>query len=163
MKDPSMKYAALDKLNDLKMKGIISDEEYSYEKEKLLNSEEVDYNQRSDENAYWGTNEKTFAMALHLSQFASLVVPLLGLILPIVMWASFKDKNEFINQNGRNAINWIISSTIYLIISIVLVFFIIGIPMLILLLVLDIVFIIMAAVKASNGINWQYPMSIRFL
>jgi uncharacterized Tic20 family protein len=79
------------------------------------------------------------------------------------MWAVYKDKNEFINQNGKDAINWIISSIIYALISVALIFVIIGIPLLIVLAVVDIIFCIMAGVKASGGKNWRYPMSIRFI
>lgn len=52
---------------------------------------------------------------------------------------------------------------IYVAISIVLTFALIGFPLLIAVLVCDFVFPILAAAKANNGEAWKYPLSIEFL
>jgi len=65
---------------------------------------------------------KQFCTLLHLSQFAGMIVPMAGIVLPIVMWTSFKDESEAINQNGKNVLNWMINSIIHVFISIILLF-----------------------------------------
>lgn len=119
---------------------------------------------RSDRDAgrYWGMDEPTFSMLLHLSSFLSMTIPLAGIVLPIVMWATNKNESAVIDAHGKNVINWIISFMIYAFISAMLCFVLIGIPMLFALGICSIVFTIMGAVKANNGIVWKYPMSIRF-
>ncbi len=123
----------------------------------------------SQGNDYWGMNERTYSTLLHLSQFASYAFPLAGVILPIVMWVTHKDKNAFIKKNGAMAVNWTCSVHVYLIAACILLLASLGtllivvIPLLIALVVMNVVFCIFGAVKANNGEVWKYPMSIPFI
>ena len=105
---------------------------------------------------------RMWAMLLHLSLFAGYLVPFAGLIAPIVIWQVQKDSMPEIDAHGKVVANWIISHIIYFAISILLVFVVIGIPLVIVLSVLMIVFPIVGCIKASNGEVWSYPMSIKF-
>ncbi len=111
----------------------------------------------------WGMEINQFSMLMHLSQFAGYLIPMAGLILPIVMWVTNKDKSPVIDQHGKNILNWMISLVIYVIVSFILMFVLIGIVTLIGVLICSIVFTIMGAVKANNGEIYKYPMSITFL
>ncbi|PCJ63976.1 MAG: hypothetical protein COA58_14935 [Bacteroidetes bacterium] len=104
-----------------------------------------------------------FRMFMHLSQFGSMIVPLGGIVLPIVMWSTYKDQDAEIDEHGKNIINWIISSTIYLFASIILCFVLIGIPLLFGIIICSIVFTIQGAIKANNGEVYKYPLSIKFI
>ena len=150
-----MKYDDLQKLNELKASGAITEEEYEAEKKKILGGQTA-------AGQYWGMNERQYCMCLHLAQFANCIVPSLGWILPIVMWVVYKDQNEFINHNGKMAVNWIISSFIYFLVLIPLCLIIIGIPFAVGLGIASVVFIIIAAIKAADGQVWKYPLSIGF-
>ncbi|MGB0937139.1 MAG: DUF4870 domain-containing protein [Colwellia sp.] len=112
---------------------------------------------------YWGMPLNTYCMMLHLSQLSSIIIPGLGFILPLVMWATNKDKNEEIDKHGKVTINWLISLFIYSIICWVLVFILIGVIGLVILALLNFVFAIIAAIKANNNELWTYPLSIKFL
>ena len=111
---------------------------------------------------YWGMDEPTFSMLLHLSSFMSMAVPFAGIVLPVVMWATNKNESPIIDEHGKNVINWIISFIIYAFISALLCLVIIGFPMLMTLFICSIVFTIIGAVKANSGKVWKYPMSIQF-
>lgn len=154
-----MRYENLDRLNDLRQKGAITEEEYQREKDRILNGPDLAYRP----NDYWGMDLNTYCMFLHLSQLSGLLVPFAGLILPIIMWASNKDKNPLIDRHGRIVLNWIISSLIYTVVLAILCLILIGIPLLIAFIIADIVFIVMGAVKANNGEVWRYPMSFNFM
>lgn len=106
--------------------------------------------------------ENTFAMLMHLSQLLNFAWGI-GLILPIVMWATNKDNSEVIDRQGKHLMNWLISAFIYSIVCFVLTFVIIGFVGLAVLGVLSIVFPIMAALKANDGKEWKYPLAIQFL
>lgn len=108
-------------------------------------------------------SEKQYAMFLHLSQFAGSIIPGLGWILPLVLWLTKKDSSVFIDTNGKIVMNWIISYAIYAIIAGVLVLIGIGIVLLIALLICNLVFIIIGAVRAGKGEIWPYPLSINFI
>ncbi len=107
-----------------------------------------------------GVNEETYCTLMHLSQL--LVVSGLGIVAPIVMWVISKDESDLARRHGNRMMNWLISSLIYAFVSGLLSMVLIGIPLLILILILDFVFPIMAAVKANNGEIWSYPGAIRF-
>ena len=106
---------------------------------------------------------RQWAMLLHFSMLLGFVVPLAGLIAPIVIWQVKKNEMPAIEEHGKNATNWIISAVIYAIISTILVFVVVGIPLLIALGILSIVFPIIAGVKANNGEMWKYPLTIAFI
>jgi uncharacterized Tic20 family protein len=73
-----------------------------------------------------------------------------------------KDELPGIDVHGKNVANWILSKIIYAVISLILVLAIIGIPLLIALGVISIIFPIIGAIKANNGEVWKYPLSIPF-
>ena len=110
----------------------------------------------------WGIELNTFCMLMHLSQLSSGLVPGLGLVLPILMWALNKDEFPEIDEHGKVICNWIISSAIYSIISAILVFVVIGIFGLIAIVLCGLVFAIIGAVKANGGEVFNYPFCIKF-
>lgn len=83
--------------------------------------------------------------------------------MPIVLWQMKKNESEFIDLNGKIIANWLISGVIYSLICLVLIVVLIGIPMLVVLGILGIVFPVIGAIKANNGEAWSYPLSIKFL
>jgi len=116
----------------------------------------------SNEDKPWGMELKTFCMLLHLSQLAGFIVPGAGFVLPIVMWATNKDQHKEINLHGLIIFNWMISAVIYGIIGLILVLLVVGIPLLFALGITSLVFAILGAVKANEGVYWPYPVSIDF-
>lgn len=117
----------------------------------------------NDKVEYWGMPLNTYCMLLHLSQLASFVAPLLGLVLPVVMWVTNKDKSEVIDQHGKAIVNWLISLIIYSIICTILVFVAVGLVGFVVLAAFNIIFAIIAAIKANNGEVWTYPLSFTFI
>ena len=118
---------------------------------------------QDNQQQYWGMPLNTYCMLIHLSQLSSIVIPGLGFILPIVMWVVNKDKSDTIDQHGKVTVNWLISLVIYYAICFILIFILIGVVAIWILALLNIVFAIIAALKANNGELWVYPLSIRFL
>lgn len=150
-----MNYEDIKKLHELLESGAITQEEFDEQKKKLLGS--PDYS-----NFYWGMEERRFSMFMHLSQLLNFCLPFISLLVPIVMWISYKDQNEFINANGKAMINWMISKFLYWCIAVPLCFILVGIPLVIALVIMDLVFCIVAGIKASEGTVWKYPTSIEF-
>ena len=99
---------------------------------------------------------------MHLSQFAGYLVPLAGLVVPIVMWLTRREDSE-VDRHGREIANWMIFEFIMAVVFGLLAFVLIGIPFLIILGVLAIVCPIIAAVQASSGGFFKYPMFFRVL
>lgn len=104
---------------------------------------------------------RNWAMILHLSQFAGVLLPLAGLLAPLIIWQVKKTELPGIDEHGRIVMNWIVSAFIYAIVFSLLTLVIVGFPLLIVLGVVAIAFPIVGAVKASSGVAWRYPLSIR--
>jgi uncharacterized Tic20 family protein len=105
---------------------------------------------------------RQWALILHLSQFAGYVVPLAGWIAPLVIWQIKKTEIPGLDAHGKVVANWILSMLIYCSVSGVLMFLLIGFPLLIMFAILGIIFPIIGALKADHGIVWKYPLSLTF-
>lgn len=71
--------------------------------------------------------------------------------------------NKDLKEHSKKALNWQISLTIYSIVSGILMIILIGFLFLMILGLLNLVFCILAAVKAADGELWDYPLTINFL
>ena len=107
--------------------------------------------------------EREWAMFLHLSLLLGTVAPIIGLVAPIVIWQIKKDEMPLMDVHGKNVMNWIISFVIYCTMSVILIFVIIGIPLLIALAAISLIFPIIGGIKANKGEVWKYPMTMEFL
>jgi len=108
--------------------------------------------------------EKTFGMLYHLLSLAGLIgVPFGNILGPLVIWLVKKNESSFVDQCGKESLNFQISLTIYAIGSAMLFFILIGMPLLIAVVILYIVCVIKASIKANNGEVYKYPLTIRFI
>ena len=102
-------------------------------------------------------------MFIHLSQLAGLVVPVAGLVVPIVLWQTQKDKMPELDAHGKMVVNWMLSALIYAVVSLPLMVVLVGFLTLLAVAVMSIVFPIIGGIKANNGELWEYPLTIKFL
>ena len=109
------------------------------------------------------TQERTWGLIVHLSALAGFVVPFGHIIGPLVIWLIKKDESPFVDDQGKESINFQISMTLYGVVAAVLILVVIGIFLLIGIGILDIVLVIVAAVKANAGEKFRYPLTIRFI
>lgn len=110
----------------------------------------------NNEEKLWGT----FA---HLSAVAGFVFPLGNIFGPLLIWLLKRNESSFVDANGKNSLNFQISMTIYMVAAGFMSIFIIGIPVLIGLGILNIILVIKASIEANNGKAYQYPLSIVFI
>ena len=106
---------------------------------------------------------RMWATFCHLAALAGFVFPFGNIIAPLIIWLILKDRSELVNDQGREALNFQITMAIAAVVSFVLVFVFIGFLLLAVVTVLDVVFIILAAVKAQTGQRYRYPLCIRFI
>lgn len=109
---------------------------------------------------------RMWAMFCHLGGFAGLIpiTPAFGsIIAPLIFWQIKKNEFAFVDEHGKEAVNFQISILLYTIISIPLIFVCIGVIMLIAIGIINIVCLIIAAIKANNGEYYRYPFCIRFI
>lgn len=119
--------------------------------------------QYNPNNSLQTSEERQMGLFIHLSQLANVFLFPVGIILPIILWQTQKDKMPALDAHGKMVVNWAISSFIYIVVSVILMFVIIGIFTLLAVAVLGIIFPIIGAIKANNGELWEYPLTIKFL
>jgi len=146
------------------------------------------------------TGSKTTATLLQLSAYTQYFFPLGNFIFPVIIWSAKKQESEFVNYNGKQAINFQLSLLMYTILLIVIAvptflyaflngldftqmgtshweienfnfarvstLMLIGIIALFILAVMKVTeffLILYAAVKNTNGENFNYPLTIKFI
>jgi len=146
------------RLEQLRAQNSLTDDEFAQAKRRVLDGEtNVEYVEGTGQ--IFGISENIWCVLMHLSQLSFITG--IGIFLPILMWAISKDESELARRHGARMMNWIISFIIYAVVSGVLCWFLIGIPILIVLSILNVAFPIMAAVKCLNKEIWSYPMAIK--
>jgi uncharacterized protein len=160
----------IQKLEELRKSGALTDEEFNKAKAALLAGGGAPPPSSPPPPA--GTplpakspeeQTKMWAMFLHLSLLAGLVVPYAGFVAPIVIWQVKKADLPGLDAHGKNAVNFILSMLIYSVVAGVLSCIGIGVLLFIPLILVGIIFPVIAGLKANNGEVWKYPVSIPFL
>jgi uncharacterized Tic20 family protein len=106
---------------------------------------------------------RLWGMLAHLSTLSGFVIPMGGIIGPLVVWLIKKEEYPFVDDQGKEALNFQISLFIYTIVCVILAFVVIGIFLLLGLLIFDVVVTIIAAMKANSGEPYRYPLCIRII
>ncbi len=101
-------------------------------------------------------SDKIWSMLSHLSALLGV-----GFVLPLVIYLAMRKESRYVAANAREALNFHISVLIYAVCCIPLVFILIGIPLLIILGLGSLVLAIIAAIQASNGHCYRYPLTLR--
>ncbi len=109
-------------------------------------------------------DDRFWASCCHLSAFAGFFLPFIGhFVAPIIIWLLKRHDSEFIDKQGKEAMCFQLSVTLYGIIGILLIPFLIGYFLLLILFMFWIVLVIVAAIKANDGLNFRYPLCIHFV
>jgi len=118
--------------------------------------------------------ERQWAMFAHLSALAGgLLTSAIGgwgfFIGPLVIWLMKKDTMPFVADQAKEALNFNITVSgifvILLILSLVTlgIGFLVTAPIMLIIGIAALVFIIIAAMKANQGIAYRYPMTLRLV
>ena len=103
-------------------------------------------------------NARTFGMLCHLMALAGYLVPLLGNILgPLIVWLVKREEHPFIDDQGKESLNFQITVVIALVVSGLLMCVGVGFVLVPLVALVALIFIIIAAVQANSGQRYRYP------
>jgi hypothetical protein len=104
------------------------------------------------------TSDKALAILSHLSVFIG--VPF---VLPFIVWLIKRKEPDAVATHAAEAFNFHLSFALYSLCCVPLVFLGVGIVLLVALGVATLVLAIIAAIRASDGILYRYPLTIRLL
>jgi uncharacterized Tic20 family protein len=109
-------------------------------------------------------HERRWAMGCHLAALLGIFIPMAGVNLlgPLVLWLIKRIDGAFIDDQGKEALNFQISLALYAFIG--WLFFLVGGWLLVAAVrFVGLIMVIIAAVKAGDGIQYRYPACIRFV
>ena len=110
------------------------------------------------------TNVRTWCALCHASALLGVFLHFPGHVLaPLAVWLMKRDESPEIDAHGKEALNFQISMLIYNAVAAVFCLVLIGFLLLPLLWILNAIFVIVAAIQASDGKFYRYPMTIRFI
>jgi len=108
-------------------------------------------------------DQRQWAMFTHLSALVGLLIPLGSILGPLIMWQVKKNDMPFVDEQGKEALNFQITVFIAVVVCIILMFVLIGMLLLPLVGLAALIFTIIAGIKANNGEHYRYPMTIRLI
>ena len=100
--------------------------------------------------------DRIYAMIMHLGGI------FLSFFVPLIMWLIRKDDSNFVDYHGRQALNHQLTMFILIVGSFILILAFIGILFFPIVIALDLIFGIVAAVRAYNGDFYRIPIAIPF-
>ena len=101
--------------------------------------------------------------ARNMAMLCHLLAIFTSFVAPLIIWLIKKDEEPFVDQQGKEALNFQITVILAMFVAGLLTVLCIGVPLLFAIPVVDLVFCIIASVKASNGVAYRYPVSLRLI
>ncbi len=109
-------------------------------------------------------DERSWAMIAHLAAFAGFVLPLVGNMLgPLVVWLTRRDQSAFVASQAKESLNFNISVALGAVVCWMLIYVLIGILLGVMLFFSWLALTLIAAIKASEGVDYRYPVSLRLI
>lgn len=109
------------------------------------------------------SEERTWALAAHIGSLAAASIVGLAFLAPLVVLLVKGKDSAFVRAHAVESLNFQLSTLIYVFVSVVLAFVLVGFVLLAVLAVLWLVTVILATIKASNGEPYRYPLTIRMV
>lgn len=113
--------------------------------------------------------ERGWAIAAHLSTMAGTAIPCGNILAPLVIWLIHRDKSSFVSKHAWEAVAFQIGVALAIIVLVLFAFVTFG-PGIVLalfgifaLLIADMVYMILASIRASERKIWEYPLTTRFV
>ena len=107
--------------------------------------------------------ERNWAMLCHLISFSGYLIPFGNIFGPLLLWLLKREEWPQVDDQGKESLNFQITWTIFFFISIVLCFVAIGLLLLPVVILVDLILVVIATIKASEGELYRYPLTIRFI
>lgn len=107
--------------------------------------------------------QRHWAMLAHLSGLLAFISIIGGIVAPFILWQLRKRDMNFAADQAREALNFQITVLLIGIVCFVLKIILIGFALMFVLAILDIIFIVIASTRASEGIAYRYPFNLRLV
>ena len=101
-------------------------------------------------------------MAAHLGSLVAAWFAL-GLIAPLLVLLIQGDRSPYVRRHAVESLNFQINALLYTVVCFVLMFVLIGFVLIVIYGIFYLVCVITATVRASNGADYRYPLTLRLV
>lgn len=109
-------------------------------------------------------DDRTWAMIAHFSALAAFIAPPIGGVLgPLIVWLAKREHSAFASEAAKEAMNFNIAVLLGYLVCALLVFVFIGFLLAAALFFFWLVMTVVAGIKASEGVHYRYPVSLRIV
>ncbi len=108
-------------------------------------------------------DQRTWGMLCHLSALLGWIIPFASILAPLIIWLIKKDEMPFVADQGKESLNFQLTVFLAAIVGLILTFILIGIFLLIALAIYQVIMVVIACMRANEGVMYRYPYTIRFI
>lgn len=111
-------------------------------------------------------DDKNLAVLAHLLPLLGFMMPGLNVVIPLVIWWLKRDKSTFVEHHARESLNFQITFSLLCVLWSVLIVFLVGwllLPLVPVVLIVALLFMFRAAMKAGNGEFYRYPFTVHLV
>lgn len=109
------------------------------------------------------SEERQWAMFAHLAALVGFIIPFGNLIGPLVVWQVKKNEMPFVDDQGKEALNFQLTVTMAVIVCLILLVVLIGALLLPIVGIAALVLTVIGAIKANGGEAYRYPLTLRLI
>lgn len=106
---------------------------------------------------------RQWGLFAHLSALIGLIIPFGNVLGPLVVWQMKKAEMPFVDDQGKEALNFQITVAIAMLICLVLALVLIGLLLVPIVGIAALVFTIIGGIKANEGQYYRYPFTLRLI
>lgn len=100
---------------------------------------------------------RLWAMLAHLGGLV------LSWLVPLIVWLALRERSRYVDEQGKEALNFQITLFLGYLVSAVLMFVLIGFVTAAAVWIAGVVYGILAAVATNRGEPWRYPVAVRLI
>jgi uncharacterized protein len=108
-------------------------------------------------------DEQNWGIGIHVSILMGYLLPCLGFVLPLILWLTKRGDSDYLNREGRKALNFIMTLLIASSVAWVLCLVLVGFFLLWVIHIFAVILVVLAAVKTADGEDFKCPLSFHFL
>ena len=109
------------------------------------------------------SQERTLGMLCHLLGFSGIIIPFGHILGPLILWLVKKDEMPYVDREGKEALNFQISFTLWMVAASFTLLVLIGVVLLPAVIITWFVLTILATVRANDGEGYRYPLTLRLI
>jgi hypothetical protein len=106
------------------------------------------------------SDERTWAILVHASAFAGLFVPFGNILAPLVVWLIKREESEFVDANGKQALNFQITWTVIIVFALFSLVVGVGLVLVPIVALAWVILVVLATVRASENEVYDYPLTV---